>query len=167
MERFDLFLPPDLRRATEQAARAADISPGDLIRRALAADLRRRACPAKTPNRADEQLLGPLRVLLARDFAAARSWDELTARLRAKGYALHEAGGGLALHSHPEGLRLCKASELGHSCGALMRRYGAPFPGHAHHHLAARLLDTQTPPPRMWDGGGDADDDDFQVIEDD
>ncbi|QFS81332.1 hypothetical protein FIU97_00610 [Roseivivax sp. THAF40] len=161
---MDLFLPPDLRRATLQAAKAADMSPGDLIRSALAADLKRRAYPAKTPNRADEQLLGPLRVLLAQDFAAAQDWGDLIARLRAKGYALHEAGGGLALHSHPEGLRLCKASELGHSYGALLRRYGAPFPGHSHHHLVTRLLETTTPPPQARDDG---DDDDFQVIEDD
>ena len=161
MDRIEVRLPSDMRAAAEQAAQMADISLCDLIRRALSADLRRRATPAKTPNRADEQLLGPLRVLLARDFAAAQDWPDLTGRLRAKGYALHEAGGGLALHSHPRGLRLCKASELGHSYGALMRRYGAPFPGHSHQHLVDRYLATKTPPSGLPDDG----DDDFDVIE--
>ncbi|MHA6324593.1 hypothetical protein [Roseivivax sp. CAU 1753] len=167
MERIELYMPPEMRLAAEQAARSADITLGALIRRALDADLCCRATPAKTPNRADEQLLGPLRVLLARDFAAAQSWPDLCARLRGKGYALREAGGGLALHSHPEGLRLCKASELGHSYGTLMRRYGMPFPGHAHQHLVQRLLGTQPPPSRIRDDGDENDDDDFEVIEDD
>lgn len=163
MDRFDLYLTPELRRATLMAAQAADISPGALIRQALAAELRRRAKPATTPNRAEEQLLGPLRVLLAQDFAAAQSWGDLTSRLRAKGYMLIEAGGGLALHSHPEGLRLCKASELRHSCGSLMRRFGQPFSAAPANLYTAQRI---SPPPCIQDGGDD-DDDDFQVIEED
>ena len=44
------------------------------------------------------------------------------------------------MHSHPEGRRLCKASELGHSYSTLMKRFGTPFPGHSHARLAERVL---------------------------
>lgn len=151
-----------MQEAAERAAHASDITMGEYVRRLVDADLRRRFAPATTPNRVEEHLLSPLRVRLAHDFACATSWPDLNARLAAKGYALREAGGGLALHAHPEGTRLCKASELGHSYGALMRRYGAPFPGHAHRHLVDRWLKTTSPPPGCPDDG---DDDDFDVIE--
>lgn len=81
-----------------------------------------------------------MRALLAADLASASGWADLDRRLRARGYAFREAGGGLALHAHPGGERLCKASELGHSYGALMRRFGRPFPGHAHTWLARAAL---------------------------
>ena len=57
-----------------------------------------------------------------------------------KSYHLREAGGGLALHHSVDGARVCKASELGHSYSKLMRRFREPFPGHAHSHLARRIL---------------------------
>lgn len=141
-EMLDLHVkvPRAMLEAARKRAGELDISIGQLVRSALAADLNRAAQPAKTPNRADEQLLGPLRALLAGDFASARNWDDLAARLAAKGYALREAGGGLALHSHPQGHRLCKASELGFAYSALMRQFRAPFPGHRHGHLTARIL---------------------------
>ncbi|MBL4766811.1 MAG: hypothetical protein JKY94_03740 [Rhodobacteraceae bacterium] len=53
---------------------------------------------------------------------------------------MREAGGGLALHSHPEGVRMCKASELGHAYVSLIRRFGAPFPTHSHRHLVDKIL---------------------------
>ncbi|MFT4959961.1 MAG: hypothetical protein ACI92Z_001038 [Paracoccaceae bacterium] len=68
-----------------------------------------------------------------------------------QGYALREAGGGLALHSHPEGVRMCKASELGHAYASLMRRFGAPFPTHSHRHLVDKNLGP------VWAAGNDAD----------
>ncbi|MDU8910098.1 hypothetical protein [Aestuariicoccus sp. MJ-SS9] len=149
-----LRLPRALLEAAERLARDRDESLGRVLRQALSAEIMRANRNAKTPNRADEQLLGPLRVLLASDFAEARSWNELQSRLAAKGYALREAGGGLALHSHPQGLRLCKGSELGQSYGTLMRRFGTPFPGHAHRWLANRVLGAPPDP-----------DEDFDVIE--
>jgi len=91
----------------------------------------------------------------------AQTWDDLQSRLTARGYRLREAGGGLALVTHPGGRRLCKASELGFSYSDLMRRFGRPFPGHAYHKLATRVLDpmrraNRLPPPP---------DDDFDLIE--
>ena len=113
---------------------------GQVVRQAVSAEIGRFGRNAKTPNRADEQLLAPLRVLLAADFARSRNWQELNDRLRAKGYALREAGGGLAPHTHPDGVRMCKASELGHAYSPLMRRFGEPFANHRHRHLADRVL---------------------------
>ncbi|SFD71441.1 hypothetical protein [Roseivivax sediminis] len=141
-------LPAAMRQAAEALARSRDVSLGQVIRSALDAELRRAAEPAKTPVRADEQLLGSLRSLLARDFGEARSWSELQSRLATKGYALREAGGGLALHAAPDGARLCKASELGHAYRSLMRRFHAPFPGHAGHHRSTVRDIAPRPGPR-------------------
>jgi len=132
-----------------------------LILRAIDAEIARRNAPARTPVRAEERLLAPLRALLARDLAVAQDWDDLQSRLAAKGYRLREAGGGLVLATHPGGRRMCKASELGYSYSDLMRRFGRPFPGHTQRKLAARVLDPTRrakrpmPPP----------DDDFDLIE--
>ena len=101
-----LQLPGPLLQAAEALARDRDCSLWAVIRAALNAEIRRANLPVKTPNRADERLVDPLRALLAADFGEARSWPDLQARLAAKGYALREAGGGMALHSHPEGSRL-------------------------------------------------------------
>ena len=140
MHEVHLKLPEPMLRAAAALSREADISVGQLVRVALEAEIRRRSKVAKTPNRADEQLLASLRRLLATDMVEARSWEALNRRLADKGFALREAGGGLALHSHPEGRRLCKASELGNSYSTLMKRFGTPFPGHSHAWLAERVL---------------------------
>ena len=135
-----LQIPDVMFRAAATVAQEADISMGQLVRNALDAEIKRRTAPAKTPNRADEPLLSSLRRLLARDLAMAVSWEDLGGRLAEKGFSFREAGGGLALQSHPDGQRLCKASELGHSYSMLMRRFGKPFPGHSHVKLAERVL---------------------------
>ena len=144
-------MPEAMYDATRRLALESDISVGQFVRHAVSDEIKRCTRNAKTPNRADERLLAPLRALLAADFGEARSWDDLATRLKAKGYCLREAGGGLALHSFPDGQRLCKASELGHAYRTLMRLFGQPFPGHAHQHLVARVLPT--------------DRDDFELIE--
>ena len=146
MHPVTIGLPEPLLRAAEDLAKARDTSLGAVIRAALGAELRRANLPAKTPNRADERLVDPLRALLAADFGAARNWPDLQSRLAAKGYALREAGGGLALHALPCGTRLCKASELGHAYASLMRRFGAPFPGHSQTWLNRRVLHEKGPP---------------------
>lgn len=153
MHDVTIKLPGPMLEAAHRLARARDASLGHILRTALSEEIRRASRVAKTPNRADEQLLAPLRVLVAADFGAACGWADLQSRLQAKGCALREAGGGLAVHSHPEGLRLCKASELGHSYSSLMRRFGRPFPGHAHRWLADRVL------------GPPEDPDDIELIE--
>ncbi len=126
-------LPEPLIAAALRMAGERDVSLGQVIRAALAGEIQRAGRNVTPPNRAEEQLL-------AADFVEARSWQELDQRLKDKGYALREAGGGLALHSHPQGARMCKASELGHAYSTLMRRFAAPFPHHRHRHLADKLL---------------------------
>ena len=130
MERT-LRLDPAVWAVLERIAAENDVSVGQIIRSAVDRDIRRRA-EAKTPVRADERLVAPLRALLADDFAYARGWDDLQSRLATKGYRLSEAGGGLILQSRNSGERICKASELGYSYSALLRRFDRIFPGHAH-----------------------------------
>ena len=124
--------------ALEREARADDTSVGHVIRDAIERDLRRRA-PAKTPVRADERLVAPLRALLADDLAYARSWADLAARLGHKGFVLVESGGGLILCRSTTGERLCKASELGYSYARLLTQFNSPFPGHAHQATLRRV----------------------------
>ena len=132
--------------ALKAAAEAEDASVGHIIRDAITRDLRRREA-AKTPVRADERLVAPLRALLAHDFAFAHDWGDLLARLLAKGYRLAESGGGLILLDHATGNRLCKGSELGYGYSQLLRKFDAPFPGHAHSWLIARVR-AEGPVPR-------------------
>jgi hypothetical protein len=133
-----LRLPDAMLAALRQTAREEDCSVGDLVRDAISRDLRRRA-QAKTPVRADERLVAPLRALLADDLAYAQSWDDLATRLACKGFRLRESGGGLILERNPSGERLCKASELGYSYSALLRRFDQAFPGHSHTATLARV----------------------------
>lgn len=139
MDAVTIRLPREMRIALAQIARGDDVSPGQLIRALVNKEIARRH-NAKPPVSADERLIAPLRARLAADLAEALCWDDLDMRLKAKGYVLREAGGGLALHSHQSGERVCKASELGFSYSRLMRRFRAPFPGHAHTYLADRFL---------------------------
>ena len=126
-----LRLDPAVWSVLERIASDDDVSVGQIIRDAVNRDIRRRA-EAKTPVRADERLVAPLRALLAGDFAYARNWGDLQSRLYDKGYRLAESGGGLILQARATGDRICKASELGYSYSALLRRFDCVFPGHAH-----------------------------------
>ncbi|WP_083499835.1 hypothetical protein [Tropicibacter naphthalenivorans] len=128
----------DMLVVANQIAREKDISVGQLLRNLLSAEISRRK-NARPPNRADEQLLAPLRARLAPIFAAANDWNQLENDLRNVGFAIRPAGGGLALHRHPSGERLCKASELGFSYSRLVERYQSGFPGHAHTWIAERF----------------------------
>jgi len=141
METVTVKLPPEMIAALRGIARQEDTAPGHVIRDAIKRDLFRRS-RAKTSERTDEQLVAPLRALLADDFNHASGWADLQERLYRKGFQLREAGGGLALHDRL-GARLCKGSELGYSYSRLMHRFGAPFPGHSHRHLFARYLSEQ------------------------
>ncbi|MFN3970004.1 MAG: hypothetical protein ACK4L4_01350 [Gemmobacter sp.] len=138
-------LAPETWAALEKVARETDQTVGAILREAVERDLRRRA-PAKTPVRADERLVAPLRALLAEDLAFSTGWNDLSQRLAAKGFVLREAGGGLVLHRLADDARLCKGSELGYSYTALMKRFGRPFPGHRH----ARVFDRALPAASLY-----------------
>ena len=111
-------------------ARRRDQTPGQIMRDLLAAELSRK--PAKTPNRADERLVARLQRLLAPVMAEAQDWPGLAEALYREGFEIRPAGGGLTLHELPSGRRLCKSSELGFAYSRLVRRFGAPMPGHPH-----------------------------------
>ena len=145
MEQVSLKLPRDMLIVARDIAQDRDITVGQLVRNLLSSEISRHK-NARPPNRADEQLLAPLRARLAPLFADATGWDELQSSLRATGYALHPAGGGLALHTHPDGTRICKASELGFSYSRLIHRFQSGFPGHAHTWIEARVLSEEDDP---------------------
>jgi len=111
---------------------------GEVVRGAIRRDMFRRS-RAKKAVRADEQLVAPLRVLLANDIAEATGWRDLSDRLSAKDFEFREAGAGLALYRRSNGQRLAKASDIGTSYGRLMRQFNAPMPGHSHSYLFDRL----------------------------
>ena len=121
--------PLDRWREATAMARERDVTIGQVLRDLLRCEIaaRREAGP---PDPLVEVIAEPLRARLERDLAGASSWDDPQRRLRARGFALREAGGGLALHEWPGGRKLCKASDLGHGYARLMRRFGEPFPGH-------------------------------------
>jgi len=139
MEQHDvsLKLPAPLLSALRRIALDEDISVGQVIRDAVNRDLSRRH---KTPEGIDPGMIAALRALLADDFAEASHWDDLQTRLRAKGYRVVEAGGGVALQDIATGQRLCKAADLGYGYAQLLRKFNAGFPGHAHQWLADRIL---------------------------
>ncbi|MHA7850684.1 hypothetical protein [Roseovarius sp.] len=138
LERIEMKMHVDMLRAASALARQRDVTVGQLVRDLLAREITR--AHARPPIRADERLVAPLRARLEDDLAHAAGWEDLQARLQAKGYVLRASGGGLALHDWPGDRRICKASELGFSYARLMRRFGAPFPDHPHSHLIARHI---------------------------
>ncbi len=136
MERMIDF-PPAVWAALEAAARADDVTLRQILRDAVDRELRRRTA-ARKAERPDERLIAPLRALLADDFAFARTWQDLSARLLAKGYLLVESGPGLVVASAADGGRVCKASDLGYSHARLSARLGGAFPAHSHGHVITR-----------------------------
>ena len=130
-------IPEPMLRALSALARSGGVTVGQLMRDAIARDLRLRARPKKD-DRTDEALVASLRSLLAQDFADATGWTDLQNRLARHGYTLRPAGGGLILCALSDGRRCCKASDLGHAHSQLARTFGRAFPGHPHGHLYAR-----------------------------
>lgn len=169
-----LDLPPETVNALRAGARAAGMSPSEHAARLLSKALLRDA--ARTPSRAEERpedLLAPLRALLAADLSRATGWADLQDRLSLHGYTFRERGGGLALYSITTAAHICKGSSLGWSYADLIRRFDAPFPGHSHTHVAERVLkravpQTQKHPSLFPDPGElfDMDEDDLILFED-
>jgi ATP-dependent DNA helicase RecQ len=78
--------------------------------------------------------------IVAQALAASGSWEELQQRLAAHDLEYFERGGGVALRVRSSGSYVAKASAAGPGYAELMRRFGAPFPGHAHSWLATRTI---------------------------
>ncbi|MEO0371709.1 MAG: hypothetical protein AAF231_09665 [Pseudomonadota bacterium] len=139
MEWVDVKLKSELADAARMLAQERGVTVSQLLRDLVTREIgmTHRAQPAETSQ---EQLVHALRDRLLPDFTQARSWSDLTARLKSKGYCLVVAGVGLALHSRDSGRRVCKASDLGFAYRQLIKQMGEPFPGHPHACLAQRVL---------------------------
>ncbi|NKX44990.1 FitA-like ribbon-helix-helix domain-containing protein [Roseicyclus persicicus] len=162
--RLIVDLPETLFAALAEAAAQNGRSLHEEVRLRL-----RRSIPqeggARSSGRTDEQLLAPIRARIAGDIGQATGWDDLQSRLRAKGFIFRERGGGLALHRLSDGERICKGSEIGAAYADLIRRFRAPFPGHSHHYMVARVLGGDPAATRPRPSPPDWDDDDPVLIE--
>lgn len=147
-DEMDLFLRSQAKRRDE--------SVGQVLRGLINKDMKRLAA-AKTPNRADEQLVARLQRLLVPAMASALGWNDLERRLAALSYKIKPAGGGLTVHDLATGARLCKSSELGFPYARSVRKFGCPMPRHPHKmgHITTALRDVP-----QQDGA-----EDFDVIE--
>ncbi|KPP93164.1 MAG: hypothetical protein HLUCCA08_11240 [Rhodobacteraceae bacterium HLUCCA08] len=126
-----LRLAPDMHALLAARARQEARPIAQVAARIVERELRRRQ-DAKTTDRSDERLVARLQRLLAPTIADAGGWQDLARDLATLGYEMRPAGGGITLHLRETGERLCKASELGFAYARLVRRFGAPMPGHPH-----------------------------------
>jgi len=83
---------------------------------------------AKKRERVDERLLARLRSLVAGALEDADDWADAQRALAQHGLAFSPRGRGLVIVDR-SGKTLAKASEVGPSYAALVRRFQRPFPG--------------------------------------
>lgn len=86
--------------------------------------------PDAAPMNSTEK--GRLQRALTPIFKTSEDWDTLIARLARRNYTLRPMGTGLGIYSHPQGRHVCNTSTVGYRYRALVKRYGAPMPGHPH-----------------------------------
>jgi hypothetical protein len=63
---------------------------------------------------------------------AARGWADLINRLAIEGMELRAIGAGLGIYASATGRHLCNSAAVGARYQTLVKRYGAPLPGHPH-----------------------------------
>ena len=124
---ISLPLPSDLVATLQVMALERDEPFENLLRGMLDREVTRLQS-ARASARARDQRLARLQHLLAPDMLRATGWADLQAGLALYGVALRPGGGGLALHDHITGERLCSCEALGFGVPDLMRRFGGPFP---------------------------------------
>ena len=73
---------------------------------------------------------GRLQRALEPVFKSAKDWDSLVRRLARRKYALRPQGRGLAIYTMPQGRHVCNTATIGYCNRALVKRFGAPMPGH-------------------------------------
>jgi hypothetical protein len=126
--------------------RERDETPGAVLRELVRLEVKRNAArKAKSDEVIDERLLVRLRLLVAEALAEAESWSTLQAALRLRGLRFVASGGGLVLTDLATGKPLAKSSDVGPAYLALVRRFGAGFPGHPRPGLAAQVLRPPAP----------------------
>lgn len=92
-------------------------------------------CVAAIPaggNRADPAGKEREKHHLAEFFETAADWGTLTEDLRKRGYRLRPQGTGLAIYGTNDGRHLCNTATVGFRYRKLVKRFGAPMPGHPH-----------------------------------
>ncbi|WP_102224010.1 hypothetical protein [Acidimangrovimonas sediminis] len=148
---------------------AASETPDTALRNLLRLEIRRRTRRRTRRSEApDEALLDRLRRLVAEALENSTDWQGYRCALRDRGLDIAPKGGGLVVRSAADGRELAKASLVGPGYLPLVRRFGAPMPGHPQTRLAAIAMGE---PPRAHgctdiDGGPEDDpDDDFDLIE--
>ena len=116
MENHDVSVP--MTQATflalQEIAACEDSSVGQLIRDAIAKDLRHRRRAAHA-DRTRMAILPQLQASLADDFAWSNGWIDLQNRLARKGYSLCDTGGELTVSRLGDDRPVCNVVELGFS----------------------------------------------------
>jgi len=140
LESVTLKLPRDLLSGAQRVATARDVTIGHMVRVLLKREVDRQLSGKTRDAGLDARLLAAVQALLARDIAEAKDWTDLQNRLRPHGYELRPAGGGAVLYKSSCNTRVCKASELGFSYGALVERFGSHIPGHQPEKSAACIM---------------------------
>lgn len=137
-----LFLCDDVLWARFLAlCRARDETPGAVLRDLVRLEVKHHdSRKARRDEAIDERLLVRLRLLVAEALVEAQDWPGLATALHRRGLRYEPAGGGLNLVDAATGEPLAKSSQVGPAYLALVRRFGAGFPGHPRPGLAAQAL---------------------------
>jgi hypothetical protein len=136
------------KEALEKLAGEADVSVGQLIRRAVKKLLAEESARAGEANGAEardthtssDPGLAQCRRAVVKALSLSKDWKTMQRKLGSKGYEYQAYGGGLAIFETKEGDYVCKASDVGPGYSALIKHFRAPFPGHPHKRLADRIL---------------------------
>ena len=121
--------------------REQDETPGAVLRDLVRLEVQRlERRKARSDEVIDEPLLVRLRLLVAEALVEAQDWPSLQVALHRRGLRYEAAGGGLNLVDAETGESLAKSSLVGPAYLALVRRFGAGFPGHPRPGIAAGAL---------------------------
>ena len=121
--------------------KARDETPGAVLRDLVRLEVQR--CDrrkARSAEGIDERLLARLRLLVAEALVVSESWGQLQAALLARGVKYVPSGGSLNLVDAATRETLAKSSQVGPPYMALVRKFGAGFPGHPQPGIAAQAL---------------------------
>lgn len=113
-----------------------------------------------TPRRAplNSTVKGRLQRMLEPVFRSSTDWESLIARLARRGFVLRAVGTGTVIYTSDCDRDLCDTTTIGYSYRALVKRFGAPMPGHPY---GAAWVKVSTEPPQ----DSEVPEDDFEVIE--
>ena len=128
-------------RRFEMLCLERDETPGAILRDLVRLEVKRAdGRKARSAGGIDERLLVRLRLLVAEALVVSESWGQLQKALAERGLKFIPAGGGLNLVDVATGEALAKSSHVGPPYMALVRRFGAGFPGHLQPGIASQAL---------------------------